>query len=73
MLGVSNVSEINFKDASKFPSGYFDGINGSSARQIVLEVKPHCRGWAILPDKGRPADKVIITSGDNNSLVAVAR
>jgi hypothetical protein len=74
VLGVKSISEINFKNTSKnSPNGYLDGINGSGATQIEVpnSTPITVRGWAILPNEGKPADKVIITSGDNNSLIAV--
>lgn len=73
--GVNNVGEINFKAAPKnLPNGRFDGINGSSAPKTeVPQANPvNVRGWAILADKGSLPDNVIITYGDNNSVVAVA-
>jgi hypothetical protein len=73
--GVDNVKEINFKAATKnSPNGYFDVVNGSTApSQEVSSSKPvTVSGWALLPKEGRQADMVIITYGDNNSLVAVA-
>lgn len=73
--GVNKIGEIKIKTGSKsFFSGFFDGINGYSATKIeVPKVTPlTVRGWAILADEGRAADKVIITYGKNNSLVAVA-
>lgn len=72
--GVDNISEINFKPASKNSPGFFDGVNGSSNAKIEASSSQPVTvgGWAILADKGRPADAVLITQGDNNSLVAVA-
>ncbi len=73
--GVNDVGEINFKPASpNSTSGFFDGINGSSETKVeVPKGTPIvARGWAILATEGRPPDSVIITAGDNNSLVAVA-
>lgn len=73
--GVDNVGEINFKPASpNSSSGFFDAVNGSSATKVEVSNKTPivARGWAILPTAGRPPDSVIITSGDSNSLVAVA-
>lgn len=73
--GVNNVGEIKFKAASKnSPVGYFDVINGSSASKIeVSKATPlTAAGWAVLVDEARLPDSIIITHGDNNSLVAVA-
>ncbi len=72
---VTNIKEINFKVASKSPpSGFFDGVNGSAVTKIEVQTATPitARGWAILADEGRPADRVIVTYGKKNSLVAVA-
>ncbi|OKH25341.1 hypothetical protein [Chroogloeocystis siderophila] len=72
--GVTNVGEINFRTTSTGAQGFFDGVNGSNAPRIeVSGTEPiNVYGWAILTNKGRPADNVIITYGDNNAVVAVA-
>lgn len=72
--GVNNVGEIKFQAASKSPAGFFDAVNNSSAPTIeVPKATPlNARGWAVYTDVGRIPDRVIITYGDNNSLVAVA-
>ena len=73
--GVNNVEEINFKPAPKnLPNGRFDGLNNSNAPKIeVTQSTPvTARGWAIIADESKLPDNVIITYGDNNSLVAVA-
>ncbi|PPS40928.1 hypothetical protein [Chroococcidiopsis sp. TS-821] len=72
--GVNNVGEINFRTTSIGAQGFFDGVNGSNAARIeVSGTEPiNVYGWAILAHKGRPADNVIITYGDNNTVVAVA-
>lgn len=77
-LGVKSVEEINFKpvpDSAESLSGYFDAVNGSSAVSIeVPKATPiTANGWAILPGAVKQADQVIITSGENNSLVTVAQ
>ncbi len=74
LLGVNSVDEINFKPAPKAAPGFFDGINGLSAPTIqVSKANPiTATGWAIISDESRPADRVIITYGENNSIVAVA-
>ena len=71
---VENIREIIFKAAShNFPSGCFDGIDGSNTTTIeVAKGIFTARGWAILPEEGRPADRVILTYGKNNCVVAVA-
>jgi len=48
MLGVSNVERLTSKMLQKFPSGYFDGINGSSARQIEVPVKSSLSGVGLF-------------------------
>lgn len=73
--GVKNLEEITFKPAPKNSiNGSFDGTTTSSETTIkVPKTTPvTLRGWAILADAGRPADFVIITRADNNSLVAVS-
>jgi hypothetical protein len=71
---VSSNKEIKFKTASrKSLNGYLDGINGSTTTIAIPKATSLIvSGWAILADEGKPADSVIITYGDNNSLVAVA-
>jgi hypothetical protein len=73
-LGVNDINEVNFKPVSKNAPGFFDAVNGSSATKIeVSKANPiNVSGWAILTNKGKAADAVIITHGSNNSLVAVA-
>ena len=73
--GVSSIGEINFKAASRNSlNGVLDAINGSTATTIeVPKATPiTASGWAVQSDDGTPSDTVIITHGDNNSLVAVA-
>lgn len=71
--GVNSITEVTFKPASKNIPGFFDSVNGSSAPTIQVRkaVPVIASGWAVLPDEGRVPDRIIITSGDNNSLVAV--
>lgn len=70
--GVNDVSEISFKAASGASSGFFDTVNNSTGPRIeVPNAAPvTVSGWAVLPNNKLP-DRVIITAGDNNSLVAV--
>lgn len=72
--GVNNVNEISFKAAAKNSSGFFDAINGSNTQRVEIQkgVPVTASGWAILPEEGKLPDRVIITYGDNNSVVAVA-
>ncbi len=72
---IPNVKEINFKAAPNYATGFFDTINNTPSGQKVEVQKATsftATGWAIVVDEGRPADSIIITYGDNNSLVAVA-
>lgn len=72
--GVNSIEEVTFKPASKNLSGFIDAINRSNAPRIeVRKATPiNVTGWAILADQGRVPDNVIITYGEDNSLVAVA-
>lgn len=74
--GVKNIQEINFKAAPGSANGFFNGTpDGSNKVQLeVPRVTPfNVSGWAILSNEKRIADMVLITSGDKNSLVAVAQ
>lgn len=74
--GVNDVKEINFKANSPQnpPNGAFDAINGSNAltHEVSRQTPIRANGWAVLVNENKPADLVIITYGDNKSLVAVA-
>lgn len=72
--GVNNIAEVTFKPASKNLSGFVDAVNRSNAPRIeVRKAAPiNVTGWAILADQGRIPDNVIVTYGEDNSLVAVA-
>lgn len=74
--GVNNVREINFKAPSgNGINGYFDTVNGATATTFVEVSKAApltTKGWAFLADEGRLPDSVLITYGNDNSLVAVA-
>lgn len=73
--GVNNITEVNFKTPSgNSPNGVFDTINGSTRPTIqVSKATPlTATGWAVIPGEKKTADRVILTYGDNNSLVAVA-
>jgi len=57
---------INFRPPAleTFLSGHLDGINGSTSAATITvaqELLSLPGVWAILADKGRPADNVIIT------------
>jgi predicted SAM-dependent methyltransferase len=72
--GVKDIKEIKFRATSKNSPGFFAAINGSSAPKLKVSKASSltASGWAVLADEGRPADRVLITYGDNNLLVAVA-
>lgn len=73
--GVENPEEVTFvvvKENSK--SGFFDALNNSGElNHTAAKSEPIViSGWAILPEQAKPADAVLITSGDARTLVAVA-
>lgn len=73
---VKDVSEIKFVEpaADTLPSGSFDIVNDSTALNHVISPTTPVAvgGWAILPLKSKPADKVLITEGDSNKIIGVA-
>ena len=72
--GVSDIKDVKFTPNSKnVPTGFFNGANGSTQpKQDVSKSKPFTvSGWAILATEGKVADRVVITAGDNNTVVAV--
>lgn len=72
--GVSDLKEINLQTASKNSiAGFLDSVNGSvgTNHKVSKSTPVTLSGWAVLSTKGKPADMVIITYGENNSLVAV--
>jgi hypothetical protein len=71
--GVKNITEVKFNTTNNSSNGVFDTINGSTTptTQVSRETPITATGWAVIPDEKRIADRVIITYGDNNSLVAV--
>ncbi|MBW4639703.1 MAG: hypothetical protein KME05_16015 [Gloeocapsa sp. UFS-A4-WI-NPMV-4B04] len=72
--GVKDVGEITFRPASRNTSGFFDSINGSNTSRIEVEKATPltATGWAVLTNEGKTPDSVIVTYGNNNSVVAVA-
>lgn len=74
--GVKNVKEISFKAASASANGFFDGVTQPGASGPTIEVPKaepfNVSGWAIAYKENKPADMVLITYGDTNSLIAVA-
>lgn len=72
--GVSNASEVTFKPPANYSLGFFDAVNNSTAQRVEVQKDTPIvvSGWAFLADKNEPPDSVIITYGDNNTLLAVA-
>jgi len=73
--GVTNIGEINFKVPKDYPRGFFDGVDNSAAPTIKVPKATRrisANGWATIDGKTKPADRVIITFGDNNAVVAAA-
>lgn len=74
--GVNDVSEITFIPVNQQnpASGGFEAVNESSAtnHEVRSSAPIVASGWAALGGESRPADLVIVTSGENNSVVAVA-
>ncbi|NET07056.1 MAG: hypothetical protein F6K16_20620 [Symploca sp. SIO2B6] len=71
--GVKDVKEIKFQAATaNSAAGFLGTVNGSSAlsHEVSKTAPITVTGWAILPDKGTPAEIVLITYGEKNSLVA---
>ncbi|HAA32539.1 MAG TPA: hypothetical protein DCE56_38590 [Cyanobacteria bacterium UBA8553] len=72
--GASDIKDVKLTPNSKnIPAGFFDGASGSKEpKQDVSKSKPFAvGGWAVLSSQGKVADKVIITAGDSNTVVAV--
>jgi hypothetical protein len=76
-LGVQNISEIKFSPLAEGvepANGYFDGVNN----QLELEhTFPKTEtltlyGWAVISSDNKPASQVIITQGEQNTVVAIA-
>lgn len=73
--GVNSVEEVKFSPvAGSSLNGSFDVVNNSSAtsHEVPNSANIQVAGWAVLPTEDKPADTVIITQGENNSLVGVA-
>ncbi|PSF38933.1 hypothetical protein C7H19_02440 [Aphanothece hegewaldii CCALA 016] len=78
---ASTTEGIIFKDAVKDKlHGYIESLNNAkTTTQTIASNKPiYIAGWAIAPDQSKPADTVLITYGDNNTVattipVSVAR
>lgn len=72
--GVQSAAEISFKQPSKnSPVGFFDAVNGDvTLKNNISKSKPiQVAGWAVSPDYSKPADFVILTSGEENTPVKV--
>jgi hypothetical protein len=73
--GVQNYTEIVFKKPQENSSnGFFEAVNDSPelAQELPRTQPFRVSGWAVSPDFSQPADLVIITTGDNNTPIAVA-
>lgn len=62
---------IIFKDPVKDQlNGYIDSLNNTNTPTQTIEPSKTIQlaGWAIAPDQSKPADSVLITYGDNNTV-----
>ncbi|MGA9379382.1 MAG: hypothetical protein WBV73_11500 [Phormidium sp.] len=74
-LGVKDVSEIKFQTPPPTVlNGFFDAVNNSGALKHNVSKTGTVRltGWAIIPEKAKAAEKVIISLTDSNQIVAIA-
>ncbi|MFB2835501.1 hypothetical protein [Floridanema evergladense] len=74
-LGVKDVSEIKFQTPPPAVlNGFFDAVNNSGAlkHNVSKNGTVTLTGWAIIPEKTKAAEKVIITLPDSNQIVAIA-
>ncbi|MFB2921844.1 hypothetical protein ACE1CB_25685 [Aerosakkonema sp. BLCC-F2] len=72
---IKNVSEVKFKAPTPGSLyGVLDVINDSSAptHKISKSTPIKVSGWAVLANKSKVADSVIITQADNKKVLAVA-
>lgn len=72
---LKNVSEVKFKTPTAGALyGVFDVVNESSAssHKVSKATPVKLSGWAVLANKGKTADSVIITQADNKKVLAVA-
>lgn len=68
---TASTEGIIFKDPVKDKTnGFIDLLNNATTETQTIEPsKPiELRGWAIAPDQSKPADSVLITYGDNNTV-----
>lgn len=71
---VENLGEVKFQDEEKSPViGSFDAVNNSTQlNHTISKTTPiEVTGWAILPEENKPADNIIITEGENNTVVTI--
>jgi hypothetical protein len=63
---INNKKEKNY--------GYIDTVNNSTDlnNNLVKGQDIQIGGWAIIPSKNKAADKVIITMGNNNSIIGIS-
>lgn len=74
-LGVKDVSEIKFQTPpATVLNGFFDAVNNSGRlkHNVSKNGTVTLTGWAIIPEKTKAAEKVIITLPDSNQIVAIA-
>lgn len=74
-LGVKAVKEIKFQTPSgKGLSGFFDTVNNGMTlkHNVSKNGTVTLSGWAIIPEKTKAAEKVIVTLPDTNQVVAIA-
>lgn len=74
-LGVKDVSEINFQTPSpNVINGFVDAVNNSGTikHNVSKTGTVKFTGWAIIPEKNKAAEKVILTLPTNNQIVAIA-
>lgn len=68
---TASTDGITFKEPVKDKlNGYIDSLNNSNKPSQTIEAgKPiQLSGWAVTPDQSKPADSVLITYGDNNTV-----
>lgn len=71
---IENPEEVTFiTDDETKVVGSFDVVNGNKAptQTISQETPITVGGWAAMSSDGKPAEKVIITVGEDNSIVAM--